>query len=388
MAENGAQNPLSTQDTKFVRRPVAILGVPVDSFRMNEVLDLIDEFIKVGGIHQIATANTDFLLKSHQDPELRRILRRCDLVVADGMPLVLASKWLRCPIPERVTGADLVPMLAERAAQKGYRIFMLGARQEVADRARVVLETNNPGIQIVGQYSPPPADISKMDNQNILTQIEASKPDILLVAFGNPKQEKWISMLRDALTVPVCIGIGGTFDFIAGEIPRAPKWVQTIGMEWFYRFLQEPNRMFSRYYNDIVFFGRHIQKQIDLMKVRPVIDECSVVTKVMSGKSAIIASGNFELAASNLLGDELYRVVGESDDIILSMADVEYIDSSALGSILITAAKCRRLNKQFVITGAKRQPLWSMEFAGVLEDAEIARTLTDGLAGRLVKAKE
>ncbi len=376
---------MSSPDMKFVRRPVAILGVPVDSFRMAEVLDLIDTFISMGGVHQIATANTDFLLKAHNDSDLRRILRRADLVVADGLPLVLASKWLRCPVPERVTGADLVPMLAERSAQKGHRIFMLGARQEVAERARIVMETNNPGLKIVGQYSPPPANISLMDNANILAMIEECDPDILLVAFGNPKQEKWISMHMDKLKVPVCIGIGGTFDFIAGEIARAPKWVQIIGMEWFYRFLQEPQRMFSRYFNDIVFFGKHIQKQIDMMKVRPVIDECSVVTKVMSGKSVVIASGNFELVASNLLSDELSRLTGDSDPVILSMADVEYLDSKAVGVILITAARLRRNNRLFVVAGAKRQPLWVMEFAGIFEEAECARTLTDGLAGRYIK---
>ena len=374
---------MSSRELSVIRRPVAILSVPTDGFTMSETLDIIEQFIASGKFHQIATANTDFLLKAHEDPAVRRILRQCDLVIPDGMPLVMAGKWLNCPIPERVTGADLVPKLATLSATKGYKIFMLGAREEVAIRAREVMEQNNPGLKVVGQYSPPPSDLSSMDHDKIHKMLEETKPDILLVAFGNPKQEKWISMNRHRLRVPVCIGIGGTFDFIAGEINRAPEWIQKIGMEWFYRFSQEPKRMFKRYLNDIVFFGIEIRKQIDFMKNRPVIDECSVVTRNMSGKQVIIANGGFEGKASSILADELNRVINQTDFIVLSLADVDYLDSFALGSILVASGKCLLEHKTLVISGAKRQPSWVLEFIGAYEDAAKARTMTDAITGKI-----
>src|SRR5262249_32677262 len=151
---------------------------------------------------------------------------------------------------ERVAGSDLVPKLAGIAARQGYRVFMLGGREDVAKKAKEQLEQDHPGLQIVGCVSPPIASIVEMDNEAIIGQIEAAKPDILLVAFGNPKQKKWIHMHRNRLAVPVCVGVGATFDFIAGEFTRAPVWVQRTGMEWFHRLCQDPGRLTKRYAMD------------------------------------------------------------------------------------------------------------------------------------------
>jgi N-acetylglucosaminyldiphosphoundecaprenol N-acetyl-beta-D-mannosaminyltransferase len=202
-----------------MRKLLIILGVPIDDLDMSQALMRLEQFIALGRStgksHQVATINADFVVNSLNDSELRRILQESDMATADGMPLVLGARLLGVPLADRVTGADLVPALAERAAQKGYSIFLLGARPGVGIRAAEILQERYPGLTIAGVIAPPNVPIQAMD-RSILDQIKAAKPDILLVAFGNPKQEKWIRMYADTLAVPVCIGVGGTFDMIAG----------------------------------------------------------------------------------------------------------------------------------------------------------------------------
>ena len=244
-----------------MRQLVSILGTPVDRLDTQATLARLEQFIEERRFHQVATANADFLVKAIFDAELRRILRDADLVTADGMPLVWASKRMNVPLPERVTGADIVPALAALAARKGYKLYMLGAKTEVAQRAKARLEADYPGVQIIRCVSPPVAPLDKMDHETILRDIEEARPDVLLVAFGNPKQEKWIAMHQKRLQVPICIGIGGTFDFLAGEIARAPDWMKRTGLEWLFRLFQEPKRLWKRYTSDIVHFARHYAHQ-------------------------------------------------------------------------------------------------------------------------------
>ena len=180
-----------------MRQTVGILGTPIDILNTEEALARMEQFIGERRFHQVATANADFLINALADPELRHILRNADLVVPDGMPVVWAARATRSRLPERVTGADIVPALARMAAKSGYRIFMLGAMPEVAQGAKEKLEAANPGLQIVGCISPKIPSISEMDSESILQEIDRVKPDILLVAFGNPKQEKWIYLHRD-----------------------------------------------------------------------------------------------------------------------------------------------------------------------------------------------
>jgi len=222
------------------------LGVPVDNVSMEEALGRIEEFIAEGSCHQIATANVDYLVHAKKDSEYQQILCMCDMVVADGMPLVWASRLFGAPLKERVTGSDLVPRLAALSAKKGYGIFLLGATPEVSRRAEERLTSQYPGVRIVGRFSPPMRPLEELDDEEILREIERAAPDILLVAFGSPKQEKWIHRNRARLRVPVCIGVGGTLDFVAGAVPRAPRWMQISGLEWAYRIWAEPRRLAGR----------------------------------------------------------------------------------------------------------------------------------------------
>jgi N-acetylglucosaminyldiphosphoundecaprenol N-acetyl-beta-D-mannosaminyltransferase len=240
---------------------LALLGVPVSNVTMDEAIDYIDACIRRGGFHQFATANADFLKNAIEDSELQEILFGCDLVVPDGMPLLWVSRLLNCPLRDRVCGVDMVPRLAELSARRGYRIFLLGAKESVSQKAAENLQKMYPDLEICGRYSPPNLPIEQMDHEQILRRIDAAMPDILLVAFGNPKQEKWIAMHRDRLNVPACIGVGGTLDFIAGSFPRAPGWMQDLGLEWFYRCAQEPLRLSKRYFSDAAALMTHVPRQ-------------------------------------------------------------------------------------------------------------------------------
>jgi N-acetylglucosaminyldiphosphoundecaprenol N-acetyl-beta-D-mannosaminyltransferase len=237
---------------------IAVLGLPLDSLTADEAVDAIERLILSGGTHQVATANLDFWMNSLSDPHLHRIIAGCSLVLPDGMPLVWVSKLLGCPLPERVTGVDLVPRLAELSARKGFGLFLLGGKGNVAERAKEFLERKFPGVRIVGTYSPSEEEMERLDHSEILARIHAAKPAMLLVALGNPKQEKWIWMHRKRLGVPVAIGVGGTFEILVGDVRRAPQWIQRHGLEWAMRLVQEPGRLGPRYLRDLLGLGRRL----------------------------------------------------------------------------------------------------------------------------------
>ena len=176
--------------------------------------------------------------------------------------MLWASILFGRPLKERVTGVDLIPELAKLSAERGYRIFMLGSEEKNSKQAADVLEQRYPGVQIVERYSPPVKPLEQMDDQDILQRIHLAKPDILLVAFGNPKQELWIDRNRERLNVPVMIGIGGSLDMIAGSLRRAPRMIQKLQLEWMFRMFQEPRRLFPRYARDFRALVEHLPAAI------------------------------------------------------------------------------------------------------------------------------
>ena len=234
------------------KHSVSVMGLPLAPVTLGEAVDRIDAMVQSGETHQVATANLDFWLNSTRDQHLHRVLAGCDMVVADGMPLVWASRILGDALPERVTGVDLVPEVIAMSARKGYRVFLLGGREGVAERAAAMFAAQYPGVNICGIYAPPTATLEEMDNAEIVERVKAAKPDLLLVSFGNPKQEKWIWMNKKRLGVPVSIGIGGSLDMLLGDLKRAPRWMQKTGLEWAMRLAQEPKRLGPRYARDFM----------------------------------------------------------------------------------------------------------------------------------------
>ncbi len=218
---------------------VDILGVQVHRITMEAALREIARLVESGGERYVVTVNPEFVMTARRRPEFRRVLNAADLSLPDGIGLVLASRLLGAPIPERVAGSDLVPRLAGIAAERGWSIFLLGAAPGVAERAAQVLRRRFPSIRIAGTFAGSPRP--EHDGE-IVPLIREAGPDILLVAYGAPAQEMWIARNRQRIHVPLSMGVGGVFDFLAGEKKRAPRWVRRIGMEWLFRLAQEPWR--------------------------------------------------------------------------------------------------------------------------------------------------
>jgi N-acetylglucosaminyldiphosphoundecaprenol N-acetyl-beta-D-mannosaminyltransferase len=239
---------------------VTILGVPIHRITMAQTLDCIEEFViagrRDGTTHQVATVNSDFVTNALADPPLIALLRQVDLALPDGMPIVWGARLLGEPMPERVTGADLVPALAARAAARGMSMYFFGASEGVAERAADIVRGANHGLTIGADSGTYVRDVRDTP-QAALDAIRAARPDIVCVALGNPKQEWWIDAFRGQLGVPVLIGVGGTLDLIVGEKKRAPAWVGRLGLEWVVRAAQEPRRLIPRYArNAFVFLPR------------------------------------------------------------------------------------------------------------------------------------
>ncbi|MGI8968674.1 MAG: WecB/TagA/CpsF family glycosyltransferase [Chloroflexota bacterium] len=238
-----------------VRARVNLLHTDIDNVDIEEAVERIDTFVRSGRPHQIITVNLDFLRLGVKDTSFRKLMNSADMAVADGMPLVRASRLVGEPLPERVAGIDLVCECAGLAAQRGYRMFLLGAAPGVADTAAAILRERYPDLQIAGTYSPPSSGVEHKDE--ILARIHAARPDMLLVAFGAPRQDWWIREHMAELNVPVCVGVGGSFDMLAGRVSRAPMWMQRSGMEWLHRFRMEPGRLWKRYFmQDLPVFVR------------------------------------------------------------------------------------------------------------------------------------
>lgn len=230
---------------------IKFLNIEVDNLNMKEAVEAIDDLIIKRKPSYVVTPNVDHIVKLEKDSEFQAVYRDADLILTDGMPLIWISKLKNTPIKEKVSGSDLFPEVCKLAAKKGYSIFLLGAAEGVANKAAKNLAGKFEGLKIAGTYSPSYGFEKNEDEiRNIIEMINDVKPDILAVGLGAPKQEKFIHKYRDELNVPVSLAIGASIDFEAGNIDRAPKWMQKCGLEWFYRLYKEPRRMFKRYLID------------------------------------------------------------------------------------------------------------------------------------------
>jgi len=242
-----------------------ILGVRVHALTFVQAIALIEAFIANGQPHQITTVNPEFVVAAQKDALFRRIINRSALALADGIGVLNAARWLNQPaLPERIAGVEVVEALAVLSAQKGYRLYFLGAQPGVAERTSAVLEGRYPGLATAGCFAGSP---QAEDEELIVAKIQAARPDIIFVAYGAPNQDKWIARNMVRLPAAVLIGVGGAFDFISGGAKRAPGWVQRLGLEWLHRFLRQPSR-WRRVWNAVprflwlVWLARRRQEEI------------------------------------------------------------------------------------------------------------------------------
>jgi N-acetylglucosaminyldiphosphoundecaprenol N-acetyl-beta-D-mannosaminyltransferase len=221
-----------------------VLGCRIDALTMDETVERCAESIEHGGWVQHVCVNAAKLVRMRQDERLARIVADCGLVSADGQSVVWASRVLRRPLPERVAGIDLMHRLLALAAERGYRVYVLGARQDVLELAASRLREQYPELRLVGYRN---GYFRDDENERVASEIRAAAPHILLVAISSPRKEQWLAEHGPSLGVPFAMGVGGAVDVVAGITARAPQWMQRAGLEWFFRFAQEPRRLAMRY---------------------------------------------------------------------------------------------------------------------------------------------
>ncbi|MCX6910663.1 MAG: WecB/TagA/CpsF family glycosyltransferase [Verrucomicrobia bacterium] len=329
--------------------PIAMLGVPFDMVTVEQTIAIVGQMIESRQPHYLATANADFVAQALDDVELRRILLDAHLILCDGAPLVWASRWLGNPLPERVAGSDLAPLLMRAAAEKGWRVFLLGSKEDILQRAVANLRAQYSRLQIVGHLSPPFAPLLEMDHESIRRAIKEAKPDLLLVGLGCPKQEKWINMHYRTLGVPASIGVGGTIDFLTGEIPRAPMWMRNAGLEWLYRMGHEPRRLVKHYVSSFWVLSTGLLGQWWQLQVRRRAARYRrlmvVAEKTEAGFELVKIPPRFDAAVVRE-HDWLWKCFTTAPShLLIDLSSVEFIDSTGVGLLIwlhksLTAANC------------------------------------------------
>lgn len=227
------------------------MNISINNITMVQAVEAIDKLIAQRKKAYVVTPNVDHIIKVEKDSLFKEIYDNADLVLTDGQPLIWISKVYKRPIVEKVSGSDLFPKVCEMAAKKGYSVYFLGAKEGVADIAATKLRQQYPNINIVGTDSPPFGfEKNTKEIERVIEKVNNAHPDILALALGTPKQEKFYYQNREALDVGCALAVGASIDFAAGTVKRAPKWMSNHGLEWFYRLLKEPKRMFKRYIVD------------------------------------------------------------------------------------------------------------------------------------------
>lgn len=222
----------------------AVLGCEIDRVEMDEAVRRCERYIEAREPAQYMAVNAAKVVAVQRDQALRRMINRCEIVTADGQSVVWASRLLGDPVPSRVTGIDLMHRLLALAALRGYGVYVLGARADVLERALAVLRRRLPGLRIAGYRD---GYFSAAEDPAVVSAIRAARPDILFVGLPSPRKEYFLARWRRDLDVPLCVGVGGAIDVLAGVRRRAPEPVQQLGLEWAFRLVQEPRRLLRRY---------------------------------------------------------------------------------------------------------------------------------------------
>lgn len=247
-------------------RRVELCGVPVDALRMSDVVDRLRMAIDRRESVQVSVINVAKVVGMRQDKVLRDSVLTGDLILADGMPLVWLSRFAGRPIPERVAGIDLMHELFKLADAKGLRVYFLGAKQEVLEKVVELAKSRHPGMVVAGCRD---GYFTESQEREVAEAIRDARPDVLLVAITSPKKELFMARWGRLIDVPVTHGVGGSFDVMAGLTRRAPRWMQRCGLEWFYRMMQEPSRLWKRYLVSNTKFMLIAIKEIFVSRLRP-----------------------------------------------------------------------------------------------------------------------
>ncbi len=329
-----------------------VLGVPVDDVTMAEAVSWICNFVEVGRrtgrTHQVATVNADFVVNALDDPDGLALLQHAELSIPDGMPVVWGSKLLGTALRERVTGADLLPALVAAAEAKGYSVYLFGAGPGIAERAATMLRAKHPDATIVGDAGPMLGPDVAMDSR-ALDAIRAARPDIVCVALGNPKQERWIARYRGQLGAPVLIGVGGTLDLVVGEKRRAPSWLGRLGLEWVFRAAQEPRRLVRRYAHDIVTFLPRLARQAWSFRSAKAAAPSS--PDVRANSTAAVLQPHGRLTHADLKAPGLEAAVTAGGRIVVDLSSVPFVDNATANALAHLARSAWRAGAEVHLAG-------------------------------------
>lgn len=238
---------------------LSVFGLPVDNLSFDETILEVEKMIQSRKPHQHVVVNMNKLLYCREDKKFDDIIKKCSLINADGMSIVWLSHLLHKPLKERITGMDLMERLVPIAEQKGYSVYFLGARQEIIDKVVNIYKQLYPQLIISGFRN---GYWDKKKEKEVVTQIKEAKPDILFVGISSPTKEYFLHNHLSYMNIPFAMGVGGSFDVVAGIARRAPLWMQNYGLEWFFRFIQEPGRLWKRYLKGNIMFAKLITKAI------------------------------------------------------------------------------------------------------------------------------
>ena len=361
--------------------PLAIFGVPFHNVTFDEAIDWMVERVRAGRPVNVATANLDFITQAWRDPEVQRLLIDADLVLADGFPIVKLSPFFGPPLKQRVTGSDLTPMLAERAAKDGLRIYGLGSADGVAKKAMDILKTRHPGLKVAGTYSPPFAPLLEMDHRAILKRLEQARPDILFVAFGAPKQDKFISMHVRGWNVPVSVGVGGSLDFITGEQKRAPVWMQQMHLEWFWRMCFDPKRLFTRYIANVRFL---FSASRQMWRIHRMPDKSENVHSLDDDDMGQLeAAGAVVKQFQTIDSEEGARIFVEEmgafamQSIIFDIHPIPWFNSMELGTLLELNKLCRANGKRLILYAPRPKVRRLLETCRLIDYFDVATRMDE-----------
>lgn len=226
---------------------VNILGVGVSAINMGQGLSVIADWVARKEQHYVCVAPAHSVMDAYRDPALRRIFNHSGLTTPDGMAIVWLLQLQGCAHAGRVYGPDLMRATCSLSVEKGWRHYLYGGAPGVAEQLRAVLEAWYPGIQVAGTYSPPFRPLTEQEEREVTASMNAANPDIIWVGLGSPKQERWMHAHLGKVSASVLVGVGAAFDFLSGGKPQAPRWVQRGGLEWLFRLLSEPRRLWPRY---------------------------------------------------------------------------------------------------------------------------------------------
>jgi N-acetylglucosaminyldiphosphoundecaprenol N-acetyl-beta-D-mannosaminyltransferase len=242
---------------------VLLSGVLIDRVTLAEAASRLESYLTTPKLHQVVAVNLDCLRIAQADADFRETINEADLAVADGMPLVWASRLAGRGIPQRVTGNELVDECCRLSAATGQSLFLLGGRPGVAEEAARTVERRHPGARVAGTYSPPFGPLSAADDALMVDRINRSGARILIVALGAPRQDNWIRAHRRELNVRIALGVGCGLDILAAVVGRAPRWMQRSGLEWLHRLRLEPARLWRRYFvDDTPMFARLVAERL------------------------------------------------------------------------------------------------------------------------------